>query len=59
MKPDKSVILAQRLIDVSNQLQAITDELKVFINAPVKTKKPTYKEERMAFYLNKLSVKKK
>ena len=59
MKPDKSVILAQRLIDVSNQLQAITDELKVLINAPAKVSKITASEERKAFYTNKLTAKKK
>lgn len=59
MKPDKSVILAQRLIDVSNQLQVITDELKILINAPVKVSKITAREERIAFYTNKLSTPKK
>jgi len=53
MKPNKDVVLAQRLIELGNQLQAIISELKVLVNAPEKVRRITDKEVKSAIRINR------
>lgn len=43
---DKTAIKAARLLSISEQLQAINDELKTLINAPEKPKKLSKTEKQ-------------